>query len=171
MKKYLVVDLDIDSNFQYMTVKESEDDLKVLYDYQSIKVKNSQECYEIILKLMIKNDIDRLMINGIGVGIAIVDKLKQNLNLYNETIICYDSKLNNHNKILAYLNDLKNNKLALISNTYVLNDYININKINMNIYTSNEGLLKIDKLTDYDYRKILHLILTLYGCIESQQIS
>jgi hypothetical protein len=166
MKKYLVTDYDINNSFQYMIVKEYEDDLKLLYDYQSIKVTHSRECYEIILELMIKNDIDELMINNIGIVIAIVDELKQNLNLYNKTIICHNSILNNHNKILDYLNDLRNNKLALTSNTYILKDYINIDKINMSvIHTTNYGYLKIDKLVDYDYRKILHLILTLYGCL------
>lgn len=165
MKKYLVVDLDVENNFQYMIVNEYEDDLKILYDYQSIKINDTQECYELIFKLMIKNDVDELMINGMGVEMAIVEKLKHNSSLYNKTIICHDSKLDNHNKILAYLNDLKNSKLALISNTYMLNDYINTNKVNMNIYTSGEGLLKIDKLTNCNYRKVLHLILTLYGCL------
>ena len=165
MKKYLVVDVDIENNFQYMIVNKYEDGLKVLCDYQSIKVKHFQECYDIIFKLMIENDIDELMINGMGVEMVIVEKLKQNSSFYNKTIICHDSKINNHNKILAYLNDLKSSKLALISNTYMLNDYININKVNMNIYTSSEGFLKIDKLTDCNYRKVLHLILALYGCL------
>jgi len=168
MKKYLVVDLDIDSNFQYMIVNEYEDNLKVLYDYQSIKVTHSQECYEIIFKLMIKNDIDELMIDGIGTGMGIIDKIEQNLSLYNKTIICRNFKLNNHNNILDYLNDLKNSKLALISNTYKLNDYIDVNKVYMNIYITCEGFYKINKLTDCDYREVLHLILTLYGCLKLQ---
>lgn len=166
MKKYLVVDLDCNNNFQYLLVEKFDNGLKLLSDFQSIKVENSNECYDIIFKLMLKNDIDNLMIDKMGTGLLLLDKItEKNTDLLRKTLVCQFSQKGTHERLLNYYNDLFHDKLSICGNTYRFYNILSINNFDKYVYTSEGEYLKIDKFVDSEHRKVLHLLLTMYGCL------
>ena len=165
MKKYLVVDLNANGIFQYIFINEYEDELKIITDIQEYKPKIFDECYDIILKIITEQDIDYLMLNRLNTNEIIYDKIKKNKFLFQKTIsFCSNTKFH-HEMILKYHEDLNNNKLGITSKNCDLIDFININKVISHIYLSDNGMMKLDRFISDKGRNILHLILTLYGCL------
>ncbi len=164
MKKYLVVDSDVRNgfNFQYMIV-DNYNGLKIIHDFQELLVRDSKECYKIVLELSTKNKINYIMINRLGINEIIYELIKDNQYLSSITIGYLGSSSFNHNIIFKYIEDLQNNKLGITSSTNNFVNVINENLIRNLLYTTESGFLKIDKFTNNEDRKKLHLILALYG--------